>query len=291
MTEIRWNYIGIIIIGFFFLLTFEGAVSSASGLRARDENFLFFYRDREAAERLADESIEDGISCGKYLPEAERDGNSGQAALLTVKEENAMKYPNIMDYFFGYDGKIETELMKWLQWFSMFVFVIGILLLFLWDYKPDNWGKRGKFCIAAVLWWIFLTAVSGNVRFPAWKLPGRWADFEGWRRIKDDVAEQVLTMRIYKEIPEAAVYYEGICRAFGLLLLAFGLLFIYHRCCVKMKAAFAVHLCLTIVGLGLYIRLGNPDLKAVIWFFPCYAMTQYLTTCGTKSEKRTPEDI
>lgn len=264
MNKIHWNYVKAFTLGLFFLLAFSRALVGYVDFADRSEKFLFIYEDPETAECLAQDSEKYGIVCSKEAP-------GETAELLSVREADSMSYLNVTDYFRAQDGKIETDLIKWLLRLCMAAFIVGLFCLLLK-------GKSGlQMGITLFIWFLYLRVLPGSLVLPRWALPSKWSDFEGWAALKDSIGRQLFSMVEYQDIPLVGECREAVSALFLFLPLAFLFLYLYDRCCKNLKHEYLLHLLLSAAAVWFYIRTGNPGIRVLLYFFPCYALSRNLT--------------
>lgn len=280
MMNIRWKYVGAFTIGLLFLLSFSKAIFSFAELNSREEKFLFIYNDLEQAENLIEKSALYDITCESWLPKEDSVSSrllskkqQEMAGLITVREADAFSYPKIMNFFRDSNGKIELDLMKWLQRFCLVIFMAGMTGVLLAAQKKEG-NRKVRFGIVILVWVIFMRCIPGSFRFPVWALPKKWSDFAGWRNQGAEIGRQLLTMVNNQDIPIVKQCYTDIYEAAIFLLLSFILFWFYYKCCLKLHQDMALHVSLSIVALGLYIVCSNPDMKAVVYYFPCFAFSK-----------------
>ncbi|MBS6195555.1 MAG: hypothetical protein KH828_08250 [Clostridiales bacterium] len=271
-------------IGLFFLLSFSKAVSCLAEMDSRNEKFMFIFEDSETAEDLAEGSSFYGIACESRITEEENLTEASadrqeRAGLVVMKEMDSMSYPIIMDYFQNHDGKLEMDLLKWVQRAALLLFIGGTIILFLTAQGKEK-GKRSKGICSGVLiliWLVYMKCIPGSFHFPAWAFPGKCSDFEGWKELGESIGKQMFSMRQYKSIEEVGQCSEAMYGALGFLLLSLALLFLYRFLCAKLPYEMLLHIALSVLAMGIYIFGSNPQMKGIIYFFPCYLLSGEIT--------------
>lgn len=283
MTNIYWKYVGTFIIGLLFLISFSKVIFGFQELNHRDEKFLFVYKDCEISENLTKQSSIYEIDCESWQPtnrtllaEDSNQNMQNAAGLVIVNEADSLSYQKIMNYFKDNDGEIDIGLIKWLLQIFMTVFLVGIVLILLRTSEKRG-GKRCRiiyFSILILIWLLYKKSISGFSPFPVWVLPGKWSDFAGWKELGDSVGRQLFSMMLYKGIPAVGECYTAVYGVIAYLIISFFLLYLYNRCCAGLHQEGVLHLTLSIVALGFYLLCSNPDMKALIYFFPCFAFSR-----------------
>lgn len=262
MKNIHWNYVRAFTVGLFFLLAFSKMLQSYTNLTERNEKFLFIYEDMELLDSLTEQSQLYEINCEKLTP-------GETAGVIAVREADNMSYLNIADYFRNHDGKIEVELIQWVLRLCIIVFVTGTGILLLRGEK-----RKLSAALIALIWFFYLKLIPGSLHFPKWALPMKWSDFEGWLELKNSLGRELFSMIEYQSIPDVGEYKAAVYGVLVFLPIVIFLMYLYYRCCTKLRHEYILHLMLSAAAVWFYISCANPEMKAMLYLFPCFALSR-----------------
>lgn len=192
-------------------------------------------------------------------------------SLIMVKGTGALGYHETENLFLDSDVIINVNLLKWIVYGIIFFCFFCIVIFCL--SQNTKWSNKKWFrFVVLLIWFLYIRIfIFVNIEdFPVWSLPGTWSDMEGWRKLAEEVLKQISCVIHFKDYPIIYKYYEGIIKSIFYLLLTLILVYLFFKSSLRLRHFWSIHIAMTIIAFGVSIDCFDQNLKALLYFFPCF---------------------
>lgn len=206
-----------------------------------------------------------------YLKKNKENFLESKTSMAMVKGIEALGYQETESLFLDSDFIMDINLLKWIVYGIIFFCFLCITVFCLFQNK--KWGnKKWVYFVVMLIWLLYVRIfIFANIEdFPVWSLPGKWSDIEGWGKLGEDVLKQISYVIHFKDYPIICKYYEGLIKSILYLLLSLIMVYLFFKSSLCLRHFWAVHMAVVIIAFGVYIYCSNKDIKALIYFLPCF---------------------
>lgn len=206
-----------------------------------------------------------------YLKKNKENFLESKTSMAMVKGIEALGYHETESLFLDSDFIIDINLLKWIVYSIIFFCFLCIMVFCLLQNK--KWGnEKWVYFVVMLIWLLYVRIfIFSNIEdFPLWSLPGKWSDIEGWGKLGEEVLKQISYVIHFKDYPIICKYYEGLIKSILYLMLSLILVYLFFKNSLCLRHFWTVYMALVIIAFGAYIYCSNKDIKALIYFLPCF---------------------